>query len=161
MKLGITFASMTAVLCLLCGCGDTPQTAYKAIPDGIYVTDRLLYTSPYLSSYYGNDNGISYEIKGNTLTLSGGYLESDIRYSISEPCEIPFTAEEWDDNYDTFDGLGWQNGEINLSDHTEKYCFPLESNDIDGKYYLFSMDDELWYVSSLEIYTLKLSQTNT
>lgn len=138
MKLGITFAAMTAVLCLLCGCGDTPQTAYKTVPDGI-----------------------SYEIKGNTLTLSGGYLESDIRYSISEHREIPFTAEEWDETYDTFDGLGWQNGEINLSDYADKYCFPLESNNIDGKYYLFSMDDELWYVSSLEIYTLKLSQINT
>lgn len=161
MKLGTSSAVITAVLCLLCGCGDTPQTAYKPIPDGTYITDRLLYTSPYLSSYHGDDNGIYYEIKGNTLTLSGGYLESDISYSISEPREIPFTAEEWDETYDTFDGLGWQNGEINLSDHTEKYCFTLESNDIDGKYYLFSMDNELWYVSSLEIYTLKLSQTNT
>ena len=91
MKLGITFAAMTAVLCLLCGCGDTPQTAYKAIPDGIYVTDRLLYTSPYLSSYYGNDNGISYEIKGNTLTLSEDILKatSDTAYPIPVKYPLP------------------------------------------------------------------------
>lgn len=161
MKLGITFAAITAVLCLLCGCGDASQTAYKSVSDGIYTTDRLLYSSPYLSAYHGDDNGISYEIKGGSLTLSGGYLESDISYSISEPQEIPFTAAEWDEAYDTFDGLGWQKGEINLSGYSEKYCFPLESNDIDGEYYLFSMDNELWYVSSLEIYTLKPSQTNT
>ncbi|MGN0600937.1 MAG: M56 family metallopeptidase [Oscillospiraceae bacterium] len=148
-------AVIIAAVCLLTN-AVKKTTEFAPIPDGVYVTDKLLYTSPYKDSYWGDDNGLTYEIKGDTITISGK------TYKLSEPMEIPFTEEEWSEAFDDFEKTGWQDGEKNLDDYDSKYCFALQSDEDGGlELYLFVMDDELWYVTyGWEIYRLKLSADN-
>lgn len=144
-------AVIIAAVCLLTN-AVKKEKEFAPIPDGVYVTDKLLYTAPQKDSYWGDDNGLTYEIKGNTLTISGK------TYKLSEPMEIPFTEEEWSESFDNFEKIGWQDGEKNLGDYDNKYCFALQSDEDGGiDNYLFVMDGEIWYVQyGWEIYRLKL-----
>ncbi|MGN0604505.1 MAG: M56 family metallopeptidase [Oscillospiraceae bacterium] len=148
-------AVIIAAVCLLTNAVKKDKE-FAPIPDGVYVTDKLLYTAPQKDSYWGDDNGLTYEIKGNTLTISGK------THKLSEPMEIPFTEEEWSESFDNFEKIGWQDGEKNLGDYDNKYCFALESDEDGGfELYLFVMDDELWYVTyGWEIYRLKQIDTS-
>lgn len=145
-------AVIIAAVCLLTNAVKKDKE-FEPIPDGVYVTDKLLYTAPQKDSYWGDDNGLTYEIKGNTLTISGK------TYKLSEPMEIPFTEEEWSEAFDNFEKIGWQDGEKNLGDYDNKYCFALQSDEDGGiENYLFVMDGEIWYVQySWEIYRLKIT----
>jgi uncharacterized protein YceK len=146
---------------------------FEPIPDGVYITDKLLYTSPYKDSFFGDDNGMKYEINGNLLTMSGTLiLDGQSEYTISEPMEIPFTNEEWDETFDIVDGIGWIDGEINLNDYSDKYCVQLtycnpekdtlSPSDSESKEYIFFMDGEIWYVQNrIEIYRLKLADASS
>lgn len=148
-------AVIIAAVCLLTN-AVKKEKEFAPIPDGVYVTGKLLYTAPQKDSYWGDDNGLTYEIKGNTLTISGK------TYKLSEPMEIPFTEEEWSESFDNFEKIGWQDGEKNLGDYDNKYCFALQSDEDGGfELYLFVMDDELWYVTyGWEIYRLKQIDTS-
>lgn len=149
-------AVIIAAVCLLTNAVKKTTPDFAPIPDGVYVTDKLLYTAPQKDSYWGDDNGLTYEIKGDTITISGK------TYKLSEPMEIPFTEEEWSEAFDNFEKTGWQDGEKNLGDYENKYCFALQSDEDGGiDNYLFVMDGEIWYVQhSLEIYRLKLEDNN-
>lgn len=147
-------AVIIAAVCLLTNAVKKTTPDFAPIPDGVYVTDKLLYTSPYKDSYWGDDNGLTYEIKGYTITISGK------TYKLSKPMEIPFTEEEWSKTFDNFEKIGWQDGEKNLGDYENKYCFALQSDEEGGiDNYLFVMDGEIWYVQhGWEIYRLKLME---
>lgn len=165
----VTIIAVTAVIiaavCLLTN-AVKKEKEYAPIPEGEYVTDKLLYLSPYSSLFMGDSNGMRYSIKDGTLTMSGTITsDGEHTYKLSELMEIPFSDEEWDEAFwdtDTGEGVAWHGGRKRLSDYTEKYCFALES-DYDGGYelYLFVMDDELWYVTyGWEIYRLKQMDTS-
>lgn len=145
-------AVIIAAVCLLTNAVKKTTPEFKPISDGVYVTDKLLYTAPQKDSYWGDDNGLTYEIKGDTITISGK------TYKLSEPMEIPFTEKEWSEAFDKFEKSGWQDGEKNLGDYDNKYCFALQSDEDGGiDNYLFVMDGEIWYVQyGWEIYRLKL-----
>lgn len=149
-------AVIIAAVCLLTNAVKKDKE-FEPIADGVYVTDKLLYTAPYKDSYRGDDNGLTYEIKDNTITISGK------TYMLSEPMEIPFSEEEWSETFDIFEKIGWQDGEKNLGDYENKYCFALQSDEDGGfENYLFVMDDELWYVTyGWEIYSLKHADNYT
>lgn len=156
-------AVIIAAVCLLTN-AVKKEKEFASISDGVYVTDKLLYTAPYKDSYWGDDNGLSYEIKGSSLViinLRGGGEEART-FTLSEPMEIPFTEEEWSEAFDDFEKTGWQDGEKNLGDYDNKYCYSLQSDEDGGlEHYVFVMDDELWYVTyGWEIYRLKLSEDN-
>lgn len=151
-------AVIAAAVCLLTNAVKKDST-FEPIPNGTYVTDKLLYTAPYKNLYSGDDNGLTYEIKDGTLTISG---EDTQTYKLSEPMEIPFTDEEWDSTYNSMEGIGWEDGAKHLSDCKNKYCAEILT-DKDGGIdsYIFVMDDELWYVKySWEIYRLKTADGN-
>lgn len=149
-------AVIIAAVCLLTNAVKKDKE-FEPIADGVYVTDKLLYTAPYKDSYRGDDNGLTYEIKDNTITISGK------TYMLSEPMEIPFSEEEWSETFDNFEKIGWQDGEKNLGDYDNKYCYALQSDEDGGfENYLFVMDDELWYVTyGWEIYRLKHADNYT
>ncbi|MGN0554181.1 MAG: M56 family metallopeptidase [Oscillospiraceae bacterium] len=148
-------AVIIAAVCLLTNAVKKDKE-FAPIPDGVYVTDKLLYTAPQKDSYWGDDNGLTYEIKGDTLTISGK------TYKLSEPMEIPFTEEKWSEAFDNFEKIGWQDGEKNLGDYENKYCVALQSDEDGGiENYLFVMDGEIWYVQyGWEIYRLKQIDTS-
>lgn len=149
-------AVIAAAVCLLTNAVKKDNT-FEPIPNGTYVTDKLLYTAPYKDSYLGDDNGLTYEIKDGTLTISG---ENTQTYKLSEPMEIPFTDEEWDAYIS--ESIGWEDGAKHLSDYKNKYCAEILT-DTDGfDSYIFVMDGELWYVQyGWEIYRLKAADGNT
>lgn len=151
-------AVIAAAVCLLTNAVKKDST-FEPIPNGIYVTDKLLYTAPYKDSYFGDNDGLTYEIKDGTLTISGGDTQT---YTLSEPMEIPFTDEEWESTYNSMEGIGWQNGAKHLSDFKNKYCAEILT-DKDGGIdsYIFVMDGELWYVKyGWEIYRLKQKEND-
>ncbi len=153
-------AVIAAAVCLLTNAVKKDST-FEPIPNGTYVTDKLLYTAPYKNLYSGDDNGLTYEIKDGTLTISGENMMHT--YTLSEPMEIPFTDEEWDSTYNSMESIGWEEGAKHLSDYQNKYCAEILT-DKDGGIdsYIFVMDDELWYVKySWEIYRLKAADSNT
>lgn len=152
-------AVVAAAVCLLTNAVKN-DNSFEPIPNGIYVTDKLLYTSPYKDSYFGDNNGLTYEIKDGTLTISGENMVHT--YKLSEPMEIPFTDEEWDSTYNSMEGIGWEDGAKHLSDCKNKYCAEILT-DKDGGIdsYIFVMDGELWYVQyGWEIYRLKTADSN-
>ena len=150
-------AVIAAAVCLLTNAVKKDNT-FEPIPNGIYVTDKLLYTAPYKDSYFGDNNGLTYEIRDRTLTISG---EDTQTYKLSEPMEIPFTDKEWDSTYNSMESIGWEDGAKHLSDCKNKYCAEIFT-DTDGfDSYIFVMDDELWYVQyGWEIYRLKAAGGN-
>lgn len=151
-------AVIAAAVCLLTN-AVKKDSIFEPIPNGIYVTDKLLYTAPYKDSYFGDNDGLTYEIKDGTLTISGGDTQT---YTLSEPMEIPFTDEEWDSTYNSMEGIGWQDGAKHLSDCKNKYCAEILT-DMDGGIdsYIFVMDSELWYVQyGWEIYRLKQKEND-
>lgn len=151
-------AVIAAAICLLTN-AVKKNDDFEPIPNGTYVTDKLLYTAPYKDSYFGDNNGLTYEIKDRTLTISGENMMHT--YTLSEPMEIPFTDEEWDSTYSSMEGIGWEDGAKHLSDCKNKYCAEIFT-DTDGfDSYIFVMDDELWYVQyGWEIYRLKAAGGN-
>ncbi len=152
-------AVVAAAVCLLTNAVKN-DNSFEPIPNGIYVTDKLLYTSPYKDSYFGDNNGLTYEIKDGTLTISGENMVHT--YKLSESMEIPFTDEEWDSTYNSMEGIGWEDGAKHLSDCKNKYCAEILT-DKDGGIdsYIFVMDGELWYVQyGWEIYRLKTADSN-
>lgn len=154
-----------AAVCLLTN-AEEKDKEFEPIAEGVYVTDKLLYNSPYRSLYMGDSNGMRYSIKDGTLTMSGTLiLDGEITYKLSEPMEIPYTDAEWDEAFrdaGTGDGVAWHGSRKRLSDYSEKYCFALESDyDVGYELYLFVMNDELWYVTyGLEIYRIKPMDTS-
>lgn len=153
-------AVIAAAVCLLTN-AVKKDSDFEPIPNGTYVTDKLLYTAPYKNSYFGDNNGLTYEIKDGTLTISGENMMQT--YTLSEPMEIPFTDEKWDSTHNSTEGIGWQDGAKHLSDYKNKYCAEILT-DKDGGFdsYIFVMDDELWYVQyGWEIYRLKAADGNT
>lgn len=151
-------AVIAAAVCLLTNAVKKDST-FEPIPNGIYVTDKLLYTAPYKDSYFGDNDGLTYEIKDGTLTIS---CEDTQTYKLSEPMEITFTDEEWDSTYNSMEGIGWQDGAKHLSDYKNKYCAEILT-DKDGGFdsYIFVMDGELWYVRyGWEIYRLKQKEND-
>ena len=146
-------AVIIAAVCLLTNAVKDKKNEYEPIPEGVYVTDKLLYTAPQKDSYWGDNNGMRYSIKDGMLFMSG----RESTYKLSEPMEIPFTDEEWDEAFDNYEKIGWQDGEKNLSDYDNKYCFALHSDEEGGiDNYIFVMDGEIWYVQyGWEIYRLK------
>lgn len=145
---------ITAAVCLLTNAVGNNK---KPVPDDIYVTEKLLYLSPLKSTFRGDDNGIRYEIKGGTLTLSDGYPTNIEEYTLSAPMEIPFAESEWDEAFGIADGTGWRDGIKKLSDYKPKYCIELYSDKDGGvENYLLVMDEEIWFVQwGWEIYRLK------
>ncbi|MDD6825283.1 MAG: M56 family metallopeptidase [Oscillospiraceae bacterium] len=158
-------AVIIAAVCLLTN-AVKKEKEFAPIPEGEYVTDKLLYISPYSSLFMGDSNGIRYSIKDGTLAMSGTLiLDGEITYKLSEPMEIPYTDAEWDEAFwdaDTGEGVAWHGGRKRLSDYTEKYCFALQSDKEGGiDNYLFVMDGEIWYVQyGWEIYRLKQMDTS-
>lgn len=158
-------ALITAAVCLLTNA--KAEKNYPPVNDGVYVTEKLLYNSPFRDLYPGDYNGNIYEINDGIMKVSGRYyLDGYAEFSVSEPMEIPFTDKEWSEKYGIVDGIGWQDGEVSLSDYKNKYCYatkfiPSDESDIfytdnaETESYLFVMDRELWLVDRMEIFRLK------
>lgn len=146
-----------AAVCLLTNAADKTSAGYETVPEGVYVTDKLLYTPPFKNSFWGDHNGIKYTVKDGILTMSNKDAGYTIEYIISEAEELPFTEEEWDETYDIAGKTGWLDGEINLGDYDSKYCFPLQDSTGSRDIYLFVMDGELWFLGKGgdDIYRLK------
>lgn len=144
-----------AAVCLLTNAAEKSDK-FEPVPEGVYVTDKLLYTPPFKNSFWGDHNGIKYTVKDGILTMSNKDAEYIIEYIIPEAEELPFTEEEWDETYDIAEKIGWQDGEIDLGDYNSKYCFPLQDSTGSRDIYLFVMDGELWFVGKGDdIYRLR------
>lgn len=139
-----------AAVCLLTNAAEKSDK-FEPVPEGVYVSDKLLYTPPFKNSFWGDHNGVKYTVEDGRLTLSGTF---DHEYTISEAEEIPFTEEEWNEVFS--EDLGWEDEKIELDDYDKKYCFPLNNSAGNGGAYLCVMDGELWFaVKGDDIYRLK------
>lgn len=139
-----------AAVCLLTNAAEKTDR-FGPVPEGVYVTDKLLYTPPFKNAYCRDHNGVKYTVKDGRLTLSGTF---DHEFIISDAAELPFAEEEWDEVFS--EDIGWEDGKIDLEEYDTKYCFPLQDSAGNGGAYLCVMDGELWFAGKYDdIYRLK------